>query len=645
MRSYLGIQLFAYLCLAAQLGAQAPLPVPENLKPQGIPAIPAAGMDRAARYNESRSALLQDWHPTRREILITTRFADVPQVHRVAMPGGARTQLTFYPERIGRAHYRPGAGDSFVFSKDIGGAEFYQLFRYDVASGDVTLLTDGKSRNIDPVWSRDGKLLAFASTRRNGRDTDLYVVDPANPSTTRRVLEVNGGGWSPLDWSPDGRTVLMMEYRSINESYLHLVQVADGRREPLTPAREKAAWGDARFSPDGKSIYLTTDRGSEFQRLAVMDLASRQLTFLRPEVKWDVTGLQISRDGHWLAYVVNEDGSETLHVLDTRTRQEASLPRLPLGTLGGVRWHNNNRDLGFSLTSARSPSDVYSIDVEKGTLERWTTSETGGLDTANFSEPELVRWKSFDGRTISGFLYRPPARFTSPRPVVINIHGGPEGQYQPMFLGRTNYYINELGIAMIFPNVRGSSGYGKTYLTLDDGLKREDSVKDIGALLDWIATRPELDARRTAVVGGSYGGYMVLATMTHYNDRIRSAVDVVGVSNFVSFLEHTEPYRRDLRRAEYGDERDPKMRDFLTTISPLTNIRKITKPMLVVAGKNDPRVPVNESEQVVAGLKQNGALVWYLLAEDEGHGFSKKRNQDYQFATTVRFFEEYLLGK
>ena len=286
---------------------------------------------------------------------------------------------------------------------------------------------------------------------------------------------------------------------------------------------------------------------------------------------------------------------------------------------------------------------MFSLELATGEIERWTESETGGLNASAFAEPELVRWKSFDGRLISGFLYKPPARFPGRRPVVIDIHGGPEGQASAGFLGRNNFYLNELGIALVFPNVRGSSGYGKTFLTLDNAEKREDSVKDIGALLDWIATRADLDSGRVMVRGGSYGGYMTLAVATHYNDRIRCALDVVGISNFVTFLEKTEAYRRDLRREEYGDERDAAMREHLLKISPANNAQKISKPLFVIQGRNDPRVPFTESEQMVATVKKNASPVWYLMAKDEGHGFAKKKNQDYQFYATVAFMQEHLL--
>jgi dipeptidyl aminopeptidase/acylaminoacyl peptidase len=611
---------------------------------EGIPPVPPALWQTLARYNENRAALLLDWHPTRRELLISTRFGDVPQVHRVGMPGGARRQLTFYPDPVTHAAYDPAAGDSLVFSKDVGGGEFYQLYRLDAASGNTTLLTDGKSRNTSSLWSHHGGRVAFSSTRRNARDTDIYIMNPADTGSAKMLLSVDGGGWAALDWSPDDRSLVVGEYRSINQSLLYLVDAATGDKQMLTPAGERAAYSDAVFSKDGKGLYITTDKDSEFRRLAFLDLGSRQMTFLRPDLKWDVENLDLSEDGAHLAYVVNEDGVSRLHVLDTRTKQDLGLPALPSGLIAALRWHRNGNDLGFTLTSARSPADVYSISIRDGKLERWTESETGGLNAETFVEPELIHWKSFDGRTISGFYYRPPQAHSGSRPVMIEIHGGPEGQSRPGYLARINYFINELGIALIRPNVRGSTGYGKSFLDLDNGIKREDSVKDIGALLDWIAGRKELDAKRVLVTGGSYGGYMTLASMTNFNDRLCCGIDVVGISNFISFLERTEAYRRDLRRVEYGDERDPQIRAFFNRIAPLNNASHITRPMFVVQGKNDPRVPMQESEQMAAAIRKNGGPVWYLLAEDEGHGFAKKRNRDYQFAAEAMFVKQFLLG-
>jgi dipeptidyl aminopeptidase/acylaminoacyl peptidase len=617
----------------------------DNLVVEGVPPIPASVAEDVRRYTESRSAVFGSWHPTRREMLIGTRFGDTPQVHLVKMPGGARTQLTFYPERVGGGLFRPKTGDSFVFTKDIGGNEFFQIYRYDLASGDVTLLTDGKSRNVDPVWAHGGGWLVYGSTRRNGRDVDLYVEDPSDPKSTRLLLQLEGGGWGALDWSPDDKKILVGEYVSAAESYFWVADAATGAKELVTPkGGEKVAYGGGQFSKDGRGLYVTTDKDSEFQRLAYVDLATKQHTYLTDHIKWDVDSFNLSPDGRTIAFVTNEDGVSRLHLMDTKTRKEKTGPNLPLGVIGGLEWHENGRDLAFTLNSARSTNDVYSLDAKTGVVERWTESETGGINTANLSEPQLVRWPSFDGRNISGFLYMPnAAKFPGPRPLIVNIHGGPEGQSRPTFLGRTNYYLNELGVAVIYPNVRGSTGYGKTFLGLDNGFKREDSYKDIGSLLDWIKTRPDIDASRVMVTGGSYGGHMSFAIATLYDDKIRAALPVVGISNLVSFLERTEAYRRDLRRAEYGDERDPKMREFMTRTAPLNNASKITKPIFIVQGGNDPRVPLNEAEQMVRTVRKNNTPVWYLMAKDEGHGFAKKRNQDFQFYATIMFVREYLL--
>jgi dipeptidyl aminopeptidase/acylaminoacyl peptidase len=647
---------FALIAGATSARAQAPAAAAPPLKPavikpgdnlvtDGLPEIPAAVAEAVGRYTEFRSAALASWHPTKREMLIQTRFGDTPQIHEVRFPLGARRQLTFFPDRVGNASWPRRSSDYIVFTKDQGGDEFSQIHRLDLATGDVRMLTSGgRSQNGLGPWSHQGDRLAFGSTRRNGADRDIYLMDPKDPASARLLLEVKGGGWAPADWSPDDKKLAVFEFISVNESYIWLVDVATGEKTLVTPkGGEPVAYGGARFSADGKGLYVATDKDSEFQRLAYLELGSGKHGYLTSHISWDVDSFALSPDGKTIAFVTNEEGLNVLHLLDTASGKEKPAPRLPVGLVVALEWHNNSRDLGLSLSSARSPVDCYSLDVSTGTLERWTESETGGLNAANFSEPELVRWKSFDGRTISGFLYKPGPRFSGPRPVIINVHGGPEGQARPGFLGRGNFYMDELGVAVIYPNVRGSTGFGKSFVKLDNGVLREDSVKDIGALIDWIATRPDLDASRVMVTGGSYGGYMTLAVATHYDAKLRCALDVVGISNFVTFLQNTESYRRDLRRVEYGDERDPAMKEHLVRISPATNAAKITKPLFVVQGRNDPRVPYTESEQMVATVKKNKGPVWYLLASDEGHGFAKKKNQDFQLYATVAFIQEYLL--
>ncbi|HUO50916.1 MAG TPA: S9 family peptidase, partial [Gemmatimonadaceae bacterium] len=634
--------VLATLAFAGALHAQGVIAPNDNLVVDGIPPVPARIAETARPYTESRAVTLWDWAPRAHAMLIGTRFGETVQAHAVAMAMGERRQLTFFPDRVQEAVYEPTAGRYLVVARDAGGNEFTQLYRFDLATGSATLITDGgRSQNGIGPWSRDGKRIAYASTRRDGTDRDLYVMDPADPGTDRLVAKVTGS-WQPLDWSPDGTSLLAMQFVSVNESYLWLVDVATGAMTALTPkGAELVAYDRGAFAADGKGIYTVTDLGSDVARLAYLDLATKRVTPVT-KASWDVEAFALSRDGRTIAYVTNEDGISKLHLMRAGTHAALPAPKVPVGVIGDLRWHPDGTLLGFTVNSARAPSDAYVLDVKRGSVARWTASETGGLDLSAMPEPELVRWKTWDGRMLSGFLYRPPARFTGKRPVIVNIHGGPEGQSRPVFIARNNYFVNELGVAMLYPNVRGSTGYGKAFVKLDNGVLREGTYRDIDALFDWIGAQPGLDAAHVMVTGGSYGGHMTLAVATNYSDRICCSVDVVGMSNLVTFLEHTESYRRDLRRAEYGDERDSATRAFMERTAPLNNAQRITKPMFIVAGYNDPRVPYTEAEQMVAALKKAGIPVWYLLGKNEGHGFAKKANADFQFYATVYFVEEFL---
>jgi len=634
---------------AVAAAATASVDPPPSLELEGVPAISPELARGVTRYQNFRSAAFAGWHPTRREMLIGTRFADTVQVHQVTTPLGARRQLTFFPDRCTAIGFDPRPGrESLLLSMDEGGSENFQLYRFDLASGGTTLLTDGKSRNTAAAIHRRTGMVAYSTTRRNGRDWDIHVIDPRDPASDRTLYEATGA-FSVADWSPDGKGLLVVESVSIAESHLYLLDVASGRIEPLTPGdAEPAFFGSARFTQEGGGLFLVSDREHEFRTLFRMNLGTRRMTPLTPSLPWDVGDLALSHDGRTLAFVANENGSGVLHLLDTASGTERTRPQTPPGQVGGLGFHPSRAELAFRVESARSPGDVYSLDVETRTLTRWTESEVGPIDAARIPEPRQVRVPTFDQaggrpREIAALLSLPGEPYRPPFPVVIEIHGGPEGQARSGFEGRDNYLVMEMGIAQLRPNVRGSTGYGKTFAALDNGRLREDSVKDIGALLDWIATRPDLDAKRVCVMGGSYGGYMSLASMVHFSARLRCGIDVVGISDFVTFLESTSEYRRALRRVEYGDERDPEMRTFLKSISPLSQVERIAVPMLVVQGANDPRVPRTEAEQVVRSVRERGKTVWYVLGKDEGHGFAKKANADYLQLATLRFLEEFLL--
>lgn len=626
-----------------------------NVILEGVPEVPASLNASIDRFLEVRSADFEAWSSDGAAIFIRTRFGDVSQIHRVGGPGAYRQQLTFFDEPISGIERQP-SGDGLTFLMDEGGSEFTQIFLLDTATGDARRLTDGVSRNRAVRWNRAGDKIAFQSTRRTGKSNDIWILDIDDPDSARIALEAGDGSWwAASDWSADDKQILVSQYVSVTDSRIHLIDLETGERRLLAGNEEEPAKslgiGPA-FSADGKGVFLATDLDSDVTRLGYLDLASGELEILTGDITWDVDDFAISDDRTRAAFVVNEKGMDRLFLFNPRSKAYRAVASLPVGLIGAMAFNPNGDRLGLELNTAKTPSDVFTLELgedplESGALVRWTHSEVGGLDTATFSEPELVHYPTFDQvggkpRQIPAFVYRPPG--SGPFPVIVSIHGGPEGQYRPSFRSTVQMWISELGAAVIAPNVRGSSGYGRDYVRLDNGFGREDSVKDIGALLDWIATQPDLDASRVAVYGGSYGGYMVLASLVHYSERLRAAVDIVGISNFVTFLENTQDYRRDLRRVEYGDEREPEMRAFLERISPSNNADKITAPLFVAQGQNDPRVPVTESVQIVKAVREAGYEVWYMNALNEGHGFRKKENSDLYRAIVVLFLKKHLLG-
>jgi dipeptidyl aminopeptidase/acylaminoacyl peptidase len=618
-----------------------------NLVMENIPPIPESLRDRLNQYQNVRSAYLEDWLPGG-GMLISTRFGETSQLHKVSMPGGTRYQLTFFDEPVGDAAVCPNKDTPVVvFMKDVGGNEAYQLFTMNLENGRVTMITNGKARHGTPLWSHDGAFLAYPGTQRNGTDYDIYVAPAEDLSNARMVAQLEGY-WEPVSWSPANDKLILLNYVSINESYLYILDVATGEMSQINPSDRKISYGGAKWSPLGDKIFFTSDENAEFQTLRSYDVSTGDIKLLLGKATWDVSSFTVSRDGMLLAWVTNEDGLSRLSVMNLRSGSRLNLPKIPQGIIGGLRFNREGTELAISLNTPQNPTDVYSIRLTNATLIRWTTSEVGGLNTEEFVQPELFHYTTFDSladgtpRKIPAFYYKGKST-AAKTPVIIYIHGGPESQFRPSFSSTFQYILNEMGVSILAPNVRGSAGYGKSYLLLDNGTRREESVYDIGALLDWISEQPELDENRVAVWGGSYGGYMVLASLTHYNDRLRAGVDVVGISHFVTFLENTKSYRRDLRRAEYGDERDPDMRAYLESIAPVNNAYKISTPLFIVQGLNDPRVPASEAEQILDAVKKNDTETWYLLAKDEGHGFRKKNNRDFYTQSLMLFFEKFLL--
>lgn len=671
MRTALALLLLAPLAAPAAAKGDAPptsrlkeraTEVAKDLYALNVPAIPEAVQARIKQYQNTRSASFNDWvGDGSGGILITTRFAETAQLHRVAIPMGAREQLTFEDEPVRSARWtRVGGQPGFVYMSDVGGAEAFQVLFYDTDRGIHALMSDGKARHTAPLPSPRGRWVAFSGTGRNGTDYDLYLSDAKKAAGTppERVTTTKGY-WAPVAWAPDERELLLINYVSANEASLHRLNLRSKALTPLAElagikaqiaGKDKVYFGSAAYA--GGGLYFVSNMWGEFRQLGYVDLESGAVRLVTGDIPWDLEGVTVDPKGKLLAFVVNEDGMSRLHVRrlpDDTSR--VKLPALPVGLYRNPRFDPRGERLAFAVNGPQSPSDVYSVDLSKARVPaptRWTRSEVGGLDTSKFVAPTLVRYPTFDKdergetRQIPAFYYKPPG--PGPHPVVVYIHGGPEGQFRPYFSSRIQHWVNELGIAIVAPNVRGSAGYGKSWLLLDNGFKREDSVKDIGALLDWIGTRSELDRARVGVYGGSYGGYMVLAALAHFPDRLAAGAEIVGISNFVTFLENTKAYRRDLRRVEYGDERDPKMRAHLEAISPTALVDKYQRPLYVAQGLNDPRVPVGESEQIVEAVERKRIPVWYVLAMDEGHGFRKKKNRDFYSSSLALFWRTHLLG-
>ena len=605
-----------------------------NLVMESIPAIPAEVSDRLTAFENVRGHAFLDWTGDG-GVLITTRFGDVNQIHEVRTPGGARRQLTFFNEPVSNAAASP-AGGAFLFARDTGGDEYFQGYRFDMATGKIVRFTEPGTRNGGALWSDDGQLAAWARTNPGDPNNDIIIGNPADPSSVRVALE-GEGAIGPVDWSDDGTQLLLQRYISITESRLFILDIASGELTQVNPD-DTVAYSGGKLLSDG-SILTATDKDSEFTNL-VRIAPDGTITNFTADIDWGVSDWTLSPDGQTVAFTLNEGGLGTIRLLDLASGQVRPGPTLPVGIASGLTFSPSGSHIGFTFNAAISPADAWSFDVATLNLTRWTEAETGGLNPDIFIEPVLFDYPNADGMDIPAFIYRP--RGEGPHPVIISIHGGPEAQSRPGFSSAFQYWAAELGLAVVVPNVRGSAGYGKTYVSLDDGLNRKRSVEDIGSLIDWIETQPDLDSSRIVVQGGSYGGYMVLASMIDFGDRLAGGIDIVRMSDFKTFLENTEGYRRDLRRAEYGDERIPEVAAFFDEISPLRNAHRINKPIFIIHGYNDPRVPYTEAEQILSAVKANDVTAWFLMAMDEGHGFRRKSNREFQREAETMFLKEVL---
>lgn len=623
------------LCMpaAAATGRTGP-----DLVYDGVPE-PADAVEDLDPFIGAREARLLDFTP-QAGLLIATRFGEISELHLVERPLGERRQITFERDPIRAGALCPDpTRQAIAYAREEGG--LWQIYYQKLGEPTARRLTDGKSQNGDPLWSSAGRAIAFETTARDGASHDIDLVEPESNALPRLLLAGDAAALIPLDWSPDDRKLLVLRRASPADGALFVVEVDTGKKREVDPSKDKVRIVDARFSRDGQGVYLISDRDGEFAKLRYVNLFTAERTELSGHIAGDVESLALSRDGHYLAYASNEGGLSRLDAVDLRAHQDLVLPRpTTQGIIGALRFDPLGTRLAFDLSSATRPRDVYVLDLEAHRLEPWTASEPGALDPSALASPHLVEFPTFDRtdgkpRSLPAWVYEP--RAPGPHPVLIVLHDGPDGEFRPQFDPWLQYVVNELHYAVIAPNVRGSAGYGRTFRALGVGEHREDAVKDLGALIVWADLQGRFDPRHVVIAGQGEGGSLALAALINYVDRLAGAIDLGGITDFAGFLSSSPPARQDALRAEYGDERDPDVRSLLRRLSPLTNADRIARPLLIVHGRNDARVPISESRQLVARLRSRGAAVWYLEVGGEGHEFLRQSDREAVYGVIAQF--------
>ncbi|HEY7347773.1 MAG TPA: S9 family peptidase [Ktedonobacterales bacterium] len=601
-------------------------------------------------YLNIRSASGASFSPDGQRLTFLTDITGVAEVWRIPVDVHAPVsawpeQLTFRGERASRAAYSP-TDETILVAGDVGGNEHTQLWLLEAESGTVRPLTSAPEIIHEfGGWSPDGMKIAFASNARDPRFFDVYEQTLAGGSP--RLILRHDGTNHPVRYAPDGRSLLISRVESNIRNQLLLLDIESGEARPLTPeiGDGPASHVEAAWSADGRGLYLLSDRNRSYLSLAWLDLVTTEMTFLR-DISWDTEELAVSDDGTRLALVTNEEGYSRLEIVDAAAgwaeRRSLPTPTLPACTIHDLKWSPDGARLAFTLDTADDAPDVWVWDVAETRLWRATRSARGGIAREHLVAPALVHYPTFDGRQIPAFLYLPQDMEARRLPAIVYVHGGPEGQFRP---NSSNYnsviqYLVGSGFVVLAPNVRGSTGYGYEYQSLDDVRLRMDSVADLPPAARWLAEQGIADPQRIAVMGRSYGGFMVLSLLTTSPEVWAAGVELVGIANFVTFLENTGPWRRKLREAEYGSlERD---RDFLEHISPIHAVDRITAPLFVAHGANDPRVPVSEAEQMVEALRRRNVPVEYLRFDDEGHQFTKRSTHLIVYPAIARFLDTHL---
>jgi dipeptidyl aminopeptidase/acylaminoacyl peptidase len=642
-----GMAAGAVVFTAVAVLAIAGVPAPPSIKATGIPRVPWSPLAEAVSFVKNMIAAesLVDWHPSGEGIVVRKPGLTGSALYRVRTPGAEPEKLMSLTRNTERIYLNPDLRRNYlVYSEDTAGNEYSQLYLYDLNTQKSRRITDGSSRHIHAVFAPDGERLAFPGRARNSDDTLFYVVDPLNPSTMRTIGRAAGEWWLGA-WSPGGDRVLAWKNIPPNLSFLYSLDVRTGELRHLGSGKEgEVTHRDAVWSNDGRSLYYAGDWHSEFLTLRRIDLETGREEELSGGIPSDVTGLNIASDDSLLVVRFNREGANYLYVLDTKTKAITELPDVPSGSIATFGFHPRARKLAWDHVAFDSTQSISGYDFTMRTHTAWRPASPGA--SGGPVQPRLIHYPTFDSvdgkpRMIPAWFWQARSADGRPTPVLVNIHGGPAGQSGP--INRGFGMLARRGISQIQPNVRGSTGYGKSYRKLDDGRLRTDAVKDIGALLDWIGTQPNLDSTRIAVFGSSYGGFMALASAVQFSDRLACAIDFSGVSNFVNRAQETREDMREWARVEYGDERDPEIRRFLESISPLNHHDRITVPLFIFQGANDTRVPVGESRRMVAGMRTRGQPVWYIEAADQGHSMPSPVNSFYVVPAGLTFLERCLL--
>jgi dipeptidyl aminopeptidase/acylaminoacyl peptidase len=639
-RSFL-LSLLAAPLLAAGVARSAPPIVRGNLILDGIPeqsALTADKIDKLDAYLSAREARPLGF-TTKGQVLIATRFGEVDELHLVDQALGALHQITFTREPVLRGAFSPDPNRNAFFYLADSASESQQLFYQRVGDPTARRLSDGKSIAGAALWSSSGREIAFSTIARDSGSCDIDIIDPDSGALPR--LAAGNECADPLDWSPDDRKLLLRQHVSAYEESLYILDLGTGQKREVDPSPAKGALANAKFSRDGTGVYFISNRDGEHARLRYVNLFTAEKNDISGRGDVDVEQFALSKDGHYLAYVTDEGGADKLNIVDLQAHQDLVPPRLPApGVVDSLSFDPDSKRLLFGLATATQPRDAYVLDVAANRVVPWTASEAGPLDRTKFVLPRLTQFPTFDrldgrSRELPLYIYEPAS--PGVHPVLIVLHDGPDARFRPTFDPWIQYVVNELGFAVLAPNVRGSSGYGKSFAALARGDQREDAIKDVGALLVWLALDNRFDKTHVIVSGTGHGGSLALAALVNYGERLRGAVAMAPITDFIAFVGSTAPEMRGAAREEYGDERDADDRLFLRRISPLINAERITRPVLIAHGKNDRGVPIAQSDQLVIRLRARNQTVWYLKATDEGGSFARWQNREAYYRAFAEF--------